>query len=1763
MKDILKISFILCIFIQSEAFSQFILISAKIDGKKYALHYKSPHIEVQFNKTNANKFQINFPEFIDESVPGTIVIPKAEMFIPLPKGTNPTLSFYVVDEIQYEAFPTINPKVRLSRKDEIIAESVELIPKDYSTIYMNNGIKKIEGNNFLHLTISIFSYDITSSIFTYYKEFIIELTFSESIEEYFSNKASSLTQLNRTNTITYKSKDNFIQNDTSSKWIDYNLTYLKLGIGKDAIYRITYNNLIQNGINANQINPKTFQMFWKGREVPIYVSGEEDSFFHQEDYIEFVGIKNYGGNHRTINDYNTPYNEFIDRYSDTTIVWLTWGKNEGKRIPKLNVRHGSAATTVNYYNHFIHEERNVWFDYSCDQLVRRQLPEWIENETWMWRTQGVGSLDLPFQVTDLIPNKTAKAFIKLQSIAANISKNAHNVGLRINNDGAVSDSTLFDSYQQRLVKAKFNSNLLSNGTNQLRSISFQTSGSLNSVFHDWYEIEYPRSLLLKNDSIIFKYNDYNTVEFINYEIGNYSGSNLSSYKFNHMLSVNKITDFKIQNNKIIFSDYTDSLSNYFISNSSKISSPKIYGIKKFVNLRSTHRSADYILITHKSLNKAAEDYANFVKTNYSIIVTTILIDDIYDEFNYGFTSPEPIKEFLKAAYSNWNGDAYKYVLLLGSGNYDYFLNRNRELPSPYRPNLVPSFGVPVSDNWFLIWDSNGILNTNIKIGRVPAKSESEVYNYLNIHRNYLTKPYSNLNKRYLFFSGGVPSELEQLKSVNDFIIDSYVKVPPIGGNATHFYKTVNPNTNFGPYKPEFISDAINQGSLFISYLGHSGTQTWDNSITEVHQLNNTSGANPLITDFGCSTAKFSEPDVTSFSELFTISDQGQSIAYIGNSSLGFISTSTTAPKLFYKSLLKDSTYNIAQTLLNTKKGLITNYGNSLVNQVFALTNTLIGDPIVNIKIPIIPNLAISNNSFTLITENPNSNSEKILIKVKYFNYGKVEQKSFNINIRNRYQGNLIIDTVLTKPIPLYVDSLDFQFSIKNKPGFHDIFVTLDNENKIFELSENDNTQEFKLFVANTLLRDLLNYPNENKFNSLTFINPIIKSASEEIEFQIAENPKYLNALQNKITFTNGFTKINLNNLQKDKRYWMRAKLSSDTEYSIIRSFIKSDESGFFLNDSLSFSGGTYENLIIGENIKLAEEQVVFEAISAGFNDGNTAIITKNNQNYIPWPNRGHNVCVFDGSNFEFKKYEYFDLLFGGQQARTNYINLLDSLKTNDLIIITIVDEGSVNLTSEIKQRLKTLGSNYADSIGFRDSWSFIAKKGFSNSPISESYSKIFKGRAISKKIFSKKYDKGKYSSIKIGPSNMWIYIRVEDSSYPNNKINYKIYGVTNENKIDTLSKVINSNQSISLLDLDPKKYPFLFIDAEWNNSNTTNEALLKNIFVNYQGMPEIGTNYQSVIVVKDTVDQGENVSLDFGVFNVGEATAKNIVVLVKGSDDKTSEKIFESVIDSLISGQTRNFTVTYKPEKFNKNFLFEIIIDPNNQIKELFEDNNYFTYPLYIRPDNSTQTLSVLLDGIDIMDGDYVSTRPEIAIDLSNNSKLGINDTSAIKVFLNNKLVSYSSSQFTINYNNANPKMSIKYCPILGDGEYSLKVVAKNIYNLEVPETVVNKKFIIKSNLQVDDVYNYPNPFSNETYFTFKLSQVPEKMKIKIYTLSGRLIKQIELINTELKNDFNRIYWDGLDEDGDLIANGVYLYKLILEKNTEIIEKVGKLAVVK
>ena len=133
----------------------------------------------------------------------------------------------------------------------------------------------------------------------------------------------------------------------------------------------------------------------------------------------------------------------------------------------------------------------------------------------------------------------------------------------------------------------------------------------------------------------------------------------------------------------------------------------------------------------------------------------------------------------------------------------------------------------------------------------------------------------------------------------------------------------------------------------------------------------------------------------------------------------------------------------------------------------------------------------------------------------------------------------------------------------------------------------------------------------------------------------------------------------------------------------------------------------------------------------------------------------------------------------------------------------------------------------------------------------------------------------------------------------------------------------------------------------------------------------------------------------------------------------------------------------------------------------------------------------------------------------------------------------------------------------LDQGDYSLQVKAWDVFNNFSTQTVYFS-VVSGDDLEIRDIYNYPNPFSSNTTFTFQRNQINDAdVRIKIYTVSGRLIREIEKYHTTDK--FVRVDWDGRDQDGNIIANGTYLYKIIVKNLDGNYTKsvLGKLAVIR
>lgn len=135
----------------------------------------------------------------------------------------------------------------------------------------------------------------------------------------------------------------------------------------------------------------------------------------------------------------------------------------------------------------------------------------------------------------------------------------------------------------------------------------------------------------------------------------------------------------------------------------------------------------------------------------------------------------------------------------------------------------------------------------------------------------------------------------------------------------------------------------------------------------------------------------------------------------------------------------------------------------------------------------------------------------------------------------------------------------------------------------------------------------------------------------------------------------------------------------------------------------------------------------------------------------------------------------------------------------------------------------------------------------------------------------------------------------------------------------------------------------------------------------------------------------------------------------------------------------------------------------------------------------------------------------------------------------------------------------------LEEGRHSLEF---KVFDNQNNSSKAYTEFIIENNpeLALKNVLNYPNPFTTSTGFYFEHNQNSNNLEvvIHIYTISGKIIKTLTGMYNTTSQRVGPIEWDGLDEYGDKIGRGVYVYQVtVINSNGDSEKAVQKLVLLR
>ncbi len=536
----------------------------------------------------------------------------------------------------------------------------------------------------------------------------------------------------------------------------------------------------------------------------------------------------------------------------------------------------------------------------------------------------------------------------------------------------------------------------------------------------------------------------------------------------------------------------------------------------------------------------------------------------------------------------------------------------------------------------------------------------------------------------------------------------------------------------------------------------------------------------------------------------------------------------------------------------------------------------------------------------------------------------------------------------------------------------------------------------------------------------------------------------------------------------------------------------------------------------------------------------------------------------------------------------NYlVNYIDALQLKDhAALFTIGRVNYSNWTTEIFDKLGEIGVDGADIQVLTDGEPVIifGRKGdapgsaqvivadkSSTTPVDEQEIQF-------NKQVPGKFTKGTISSTKVGPATNWNSLFTEVKSkdiHGSENYYFDVFGLKNDGTETSLLMNVGTGTT-DISTIDAVTFPRLRLEAILEDSTNLTVPQLTKWIVSYSTPPE-GILLYLGDTARISVGEGNPVDLNFTFSNVSQKDFKDSLFVKYSSFNlSTREKSEDSLkIKPVLTGDISAFSIRIQTiGKVGLNDV-DVIVNPGIEVEQSYSNNLiHFMSLIEVTADGTNPIVDVTIDGEHIFDGDIVSPSPFINVKVrDSNPYLLLQDTSIVDIFVTRPCevcgpdrISYSDPALTWSASDGKEPFTLEYNPQeLVNGIYLLEVQAKDASGNKAGDEPYQVHFEVINESTVTNFYPYPNPFSSSTRFIFTLTGnvIPDEIKIQIMTISGKIVREItqdELGPIRIGNNVSEYAWDGRDEYGDQLANGAYLYRVIIRSgghNIDMRESAG------
>jgi len=561
----------------------------------------------------------------------------------------------------------------------------------------------------------------------------------------------------------------------------------------------------------------------------------------------------------------------VDNYSTNNIYWLTSGNN--RPIGFLDGGNPMSAATTNWYPCMNNFEVNA--------LYVNSLPLGAEDDPWMWQQL----IALPIAtyntfnwqvVTDhLIQQTPIHGQLALNLWGGIATANTVQVTINTNN-------VLGQWPWQGLTQTNFIINLpsenLNNGQNLITLKALGSGSPISSWYLNRFSFTYPRSYYSANGVLDCTANSNSIITMDGFSSTNIYVLDVSNPK-QPLLITNTFIDCPATTDRVTFAPAGPS-SHMVAFQTDLLGSKPAMTLAQTAGLSAPTNLADYVIISPDSLLPAATNLMNY-RQQQGLRVVLAPLEEVYNEFAYGFPTPHALQSLLACAWTHWQV-APHYLVLLGRGTYD-FLDIKQSHDNLIPPMMVstPS-GVFASDS--LIGAALSNLPPQVAVGRLPALTTNDVLALLDkIERYESADPNESTNGLLLADaadSAGIFSN--DIAQVNAVLAGKFTNVSLISTNAA----------SSSPLH-SLILGQWNSGVDLVTYSGHGALTQFGaagyltaSDTTNILLINSMDGNRcPFVCAMTCVAGEFSVPATPCLGEQLLEMTSGGAISFLGASGL--------------------------------------------------------------------------------------------------------------------------------------------------------------------------------------------------------------------------------------------------------------------------------------------------------------------------------------------------------------------------------------------------------------------------------------------------------------------------------------------------------------------------------------------------------------------------------------------------------------------------------------------------------------------------------------------------------------------------------------------------------------------------------------------------------------------------------------------------------------------------------------------------------------